>query len=181
MKNLFFKNYIKTVIELIEAKYIDYRFRNRPLVSISSNCEFQCPQNMYFDNFVNIGRGSLFSACYGKILVGEHSSFNTNVHINASVGGEIIIGKNVLVGPNVIMRTANHKFNDSNILIRNQGHDIGDIVIEDDVWIAAGVILLSGIKIGKGAVIGAGAVVTKDIPSMAVAVGNPAKVIKFRA
>ena len=181
MKNLSFKNYIRRVIELIEAKYIDYQFRNRPLVYISSKCEFQCPQNIYFDNFVNIGRGSFFSACFGKIVVGEHSSFNMNVHINASVGGEIIIGKNVLVGPNVVMRTANHKFTDSNKLIRNQGHNIGDIIIEDDVWIAAGVILLSGIKIGKGAVIGAGAVVTKDIPSMAVAVGNPAKVIKFRA
>ena len=122
-----------------------------------------------------------FSACKGKILVGENTAFNHNVHINASVGGEINIGKYVLVGPNVIMRTANHKFSDSNILIRNQGHVIGDIIIEDDVWIAAGAILLSGIKIGKGAVIGAGSVVTKDIPSMAVAVGNPAKVIKFRS
>jgi len=42
------------------------------------------------------------------------------------------------------------------------------------------VIILPGVTIGRGAVVGAGAVVSKDIPDYAVAVGNPAKVVKFR-
>ncbi len=42
------------------------------------------------------------------------------------------------------------------------------------------VLILSGVKIGKGAIIGAGAVVAKDIPSYAIAVGNPCKVVKYR-
>ena len=41
-------------------------------------------------------------------------------------------------------------------------------------------LILSGVKIGKGAIIGAGAVVAKDIPSYAIAVGNPCKVVKYR-
>ena len=56
----------------------------------------------------------------------------------------------------------------------------GAIVIEDDVWIGESAIIMSGVHIGRGAVIGAGAVVTKDIPPYAVAVGVPAKVIKYR-
>lgn len=56
----------------------------------------------------------------------------------------------------------------------------GAIVVEDDVWIGESAIIMSGVHIGRGAVIGAGAVVTKDIPPYAVAVGTPAKVIKYR-
>ena len=54
------------------------------------------------------------------------------------------------------------------------------ISIEDDVWIGANSVILPGVHIHHGAVIGAGSVVTKDIPANAIAVGNPARVIKFR-
>lgn len=54
------------------------------------------------------------------------------------------------------------------------------ITIGDDVWIGANCVILPGVHIHNGAVIGAGSVVTKDIPANAIAVGNPAKVIKFR-
>ena len=53
-----------------------------------------------------------------------------------------------------------------------------DVVINDDVWLGAGVIVLKGVTIGKGAVIGAGSVVTTDIPDYSIAVGNPARVVK---
>ncbi|MBN2064241.1 MAG: acyltransferase [Sedimentisphaerales bacterium] len=52
------------------------------------------------------------------------------------------------------------------------------INIEDDVWIGANSIILPGVTIGKGSVIGAGSVVTRKIPSMCIAAGNPARVIK---
>ncbi|MER9962673.1 hypothetical protein NKJ72_17180 [Mesorhizobium sp. M0045] len=54
------------------------------------------------------------------------------------------------------------------------------IQIEDDVWIGFGATLLSGIRIGRGAVVGAAAVVTKDVPSYAIMVGNPAKKVGSR-
>jgi acetyltransferase-like isoleucine patch superfamily enzyme len=56
----------------------------------------------------------------------------------------------------------------------------GYVEIGSDVLISANVIVLAGVKIGHGAVIGAGAVVNKDIPPYAIAVGVPAKVIKYR-
>ena len=56
----------------------------------------------------------------------------------------------------------------------------GDIVIGSDVWIAANTTILSGVTIGDGAIVGAGAVVVGDIPAYAVAVGNPARVIRKR-
>jgi phosphonate metabolism protein (transferase hexapeptide repeat family) len=54
------------------------------------------------------------------------------------------------------------------------------VTIGHDVWLGHGVIVLPGISIGTGAAIGAGAVVTKDIPPFAIAVGNPARVLRFR-
>jgi acetyltransferase-like isoleucine patch superfamily enzyme len=54
------------------------------------------------------------------------------------------------------------------------------IKIGDDVWIGARVIILPGVSIGSGVIIGAGAVVTKDIPDWAIAVGNPARVVRYR-
>jgi acetyltransferase-like isoleucine patch superfamily enzyme len=56
----------------------------------------------------------------------------------------------------------------------------GPIDIGHDVWIGANSIILSGVSIGTGAIIGAGSVVSKDVPPYAIAVGNPARVIKYR-
>ena len=52
------------------------------------------------------------------------------------------------------------------------------IILEDDCWIGAGVIVLPGITIGKGAIVGAGSIVTKNVEPFTVVVGNPAHAIK---
>lgn len=56
----------------------------------------------------------------------------------------------------------------------------GDIIIGNDVWIAADAIIMSGVTIGDGAVIGAAAVVAKDVPPYAIVVGNPGRIAKYR-
>lgn len=121
-----------------------------------------------------------FNADGSSIVVGNNTSFNRGVHINAADGGKIVIGDNCLIGPGVVMRTAGHKYSRSDRIIRDQGHDIADIVIENDVWVGANAVILGGVLIGMGAVVGAGAVVTKDVPPMAIVVGVPATVIKYR-
>ena len=54
----------------------------------------------------------------------------------------------------------------------------GDIVLEDDVWLATGVSVMGGVRIGKGTIVASGSVVTRDLPSGVLAAGSPAKVIK---
>lgn len=56
----------------------------------------------------------------------------------------------------------------------------GEIIVEDDVWVGRGTLILSGVRIGKGAIVAAGAVVTKDVPAFAIVGGNPARFIKWR-
>lgn len=55
-----------------------------------------------------------------------------------------------------------------------------DVVIGNDVWIGQEAIIMKGVKIGNGAVIGARSIVTQDIPDYAIAVGVPARIIKYR-
>ncbi|WP_405049171.1 hypothetical protein [Rhizobium sp. NZLR4b] len=64
--------------------------------------------------------------------------------------------------------------------IRHQKAEIGTVEIGNDVWIGAGAKILVNVKIGNGAVIGANAVVISDIPEYGVAVGSPARVVKYR-
>ncbi|MBO5480977.1 MAG: acyltransferase [Clostridia bacterium] len=66
------------------------------------------------------------------------------------------------------------------ININCQPNTVAAVEIGQDVWIGAGVKILKGSKIGNGAVIGAGAVVKGNIPENAIALGIPAKVIKYR-
>jgi len=90
--------------------------------------------------------------------------------------GQLIVGKHVMMGPEVMIITQDHKILPEGF----QDYVVAGIEIGDFAWIGARAIILKGVKIGKLAVIGAGAVVTKSIPDYAIAVGNPARVIKYR-
>jgi galactoside O-acetyltransferase len=164
----------------VRRAWFGARMRGCGRCNIGTGCTFICPETISIGDQVGIGRNSFFAADGGSISVGDHASFNAGVHINASAGGEIRIGAWCLIGPNTVMRTADHGYGDPSRFIRQQGHVVGDICIEDDVWIGANAVVLGGVRIGRGAVVGAGAVVTGDVPSMAVVGGVPAKVIKYR-
>ena len=110
--------------------------------------------------------------------IGTNVTFNRGVFITAR--DKITIGNDVLIGPYTTMNSGNHKFSDPNRMIRKQGYETRPITIGNNVWIAANVTILPGITIGDGAIIGAGAVVNKSIPPFAIAVGIPAKVIRYR-
>ena len=106
---------------------------------------------------------------------GHNVHFKNNIYANSNLtlvdDGHIYVGDNVMFGPNVVVTTANHPLDPSLWKIGYQYNK--DVIIEENVWIGSGVIIVPGIKIGKNSVIGAGSVVTKDIPSNVVAVGNP--------
>ncbi len=61
---------------------------------------------------------------------------------------------------------------------RITSEEIAPVVLEENVWVGAGAIILKGVRVGRDAVIGAGAVVTRDVPAGAVAAGNPAVVVR---
>ena len=107
---------------------------------------------------------------------------NTRIHgtcIHAY--NSITIGDNCLIAANCQIFDGNaHELSFDHVENRLNTRDNGrPIVIEDCVWIGANCLVLPGVRIGYGSVIAAGSVVTKDIPPMVVAGGNPAKVLKI--
>ena len=75
----------------------------------------------------------------------------------------------------------NYHFERTDIPISEQGMDFkGGIHIGKNCWIGANTVVLDGVKIGNDTIVGAGSVVAKDLPPLAIALGNPAKIIKMR-
>jgi acetyltransferase-like isoleucine patch superfamily enzyme len=112
------------------------------------------------------------------MTVGDGSSFGPYCFIGCS--GYISVGKNVMAGPRVSFFGENHIFSDIDLPIREQGVKWGNIVVEDNVWIGSGAIILAGVRIGEGAIIASGAVVTKDVEPFSIVGGVPARMIKYR-
>lgn len=113
-----------------------------------------------------------------KISIGSHTHITNNVILDGR--GTLTIGDDVLIGYQSIIMTYARGFRDRDTLIRLQPGSASPVVIGNDVWLGARVVVLPGVTIHDGAVIAAGAVVTKDVPAYAVAAGVPARVIGQR-
>lgn len=145
------------------SKNVDIRLRN--------NCELS------IGDFSHIGEGSLLDCEEGsKIEIGRNVTLFKFVFIVARES--VKIGDNCLIAEFSSIRDSDHSFTNPLIPIFQQGFNSAGISIDADVWIGKGSTVLKGVKIGEHTVIGANSVVTKSIPSMSIAVGAPAKVIK---
>ena len=117
------------------------------------------------------------------LVLGDHIEMNDYVHIAA--GEKVVIGNRVLIASKVFISDINHgqykgpQSDNPQTPPNERRLSTSPVYIEDHVWIGESVCIMPGVRIGFGSVIGAGAVVTKDIPARSVAVGNPAKVIKY--
>ena len=131
------------------------------------------------DKSVRFGRWCFFTSKGGEIVIGENTFLNTQVILNADIGGKIHISNDCMIGPRTIFRTANHNISNIHSIKLGQGHTFANIFVERNVWIGANVTVLSGVTIGENSVIAAGAVVTKDIPKNCLAAGVPAIVKKY--
>jgi len=119
----------------------------------------------------------------GYINIGDDVGLGTQTVVQSTYGSSVNLGADCMVAPQCyFIAGGTYKTDRADIPMRLQGVTMSKfgIEVENDVWIGANTTILTDIRIGKGAIIGAGAIVTKDIESMAVCVGNPAKMIKMR-
>ncbi len=129
------------------------------------------------DDKVTLNQQAILIGGSGGIRLGQGVEINCFGFIDGS--GGVDIEERTLVGPGVRIITYQHAF-DGREPICMQDSVTAPVRIGRDVWIGANVVIMSGVTIGEGAVVGAGAVVSRDIPAWAVAVGVPAKVLRYR-
>ncbi|RMG69362.1 MAG: antibiotic acetyltransferase [Bacteroidetes bacterium] len=156
-----------------------YRFRGQKLY-ISWACVVK---NCRFGYSNHISEQSILT----NVDVGDFSYIGARSHLN-----NVTIGKFSSIAPNVKAGLGTHPsrgfisshpafYAPSYGLVEKQAfEEYHQTTIGNDVWIGANSTLVDGVTIGDGAIIGAHAVVTKDIPPYAVAVGVPAKIIRYR-
>lgn len=155
---------IKSAIGIFKHYYIDPdpskfgHFGKDARIGIPA--DLKKPRNIYLYDFARIG-------CRSTIMTMGNSKF--------------IMKQGCLTAEGLVVVTSNHHQHIGQFLSgKNDDNVYKDIIVEEDVWIGINVTLLSGAHIGRGAIIGACSVVTKEIPPYAIAVGNPAKVVKFK-
>ena len=142
----------------VRSKYLSRKFKKAgKSLTVASGVKFRSMENLE---------------------VGDNVGISNDVFIQA-LGG-VKIGNNVIIGPGAKIWSVNHNVDDLERLIREQGYTHKEVIIEDDVWIAADAFVRPGTKIGKGAVIGACAVVGGEVEPYSVMAGNPARFIRSR-
>ncbi|MCA9952724.1 MAG: acyltransferase [Anaerolineales bacterium] len=138
-----------------------------------------CGDNVTIGAYASIKPTSYYGRNLGVGLrIGDHSNIGRYSYIGCS--GRITIGNNVMMGPRVGLFAENHRFTDTERLMREQGVEREPIRIEDDCWLASSSTILAGVTIGQGAIVAAGSVVTQDVAPYSIVAGSPAKLIRSR-
>jgi len=110
----------------------------------------------------------------GELEIGTNTFINYGCSIAANQ--KISIGPDCSIGTyGIILDNNYHRIEPDH---RYEVPESAPVILESRVWLGARVIVLPGVTIGAGSVIGAGSIVTRDIPPLSLAVGNPARVIK---
>ena len=162
--------------------FYSWRFYHFPLRSIIEKPDMLTnPKGISIGNNVYIRKGSRLEAIgeisnNPKIIIGDGTSIHLYFHCGAAES--VIIGKNVLIAGRVYISDHDHEFDHPTLPPCESGLITSPVIIEDEVWIGEGAVILKGVTIGKRAVIGANAVVTKDVAPYTVVGGVPAKLIK---
>ena len=147
-------------------------FRCRWIINNKHNMTI--PMNCFDPAYVCVGKGTygelkvVSFGKYGKLKIGNFCSIAENVTFLLDVEHKI---NTVSTYPFKVKILHKCKY---------EAFSKGDILLDDDVWIGYGSIIMSGVHIGQAAIVAAGAVVTKNVPPYAIVGGVPAKVIKYR-
>lgn len=169
------KQFIKHLISLIRKSYFQLSGKD---IKIGKYVYLSNDSTLFGKNLINDGC-RIISTNIGKYSYVSPNSILTNCNIGryTSIGPGCKIGLGI--HPIDSPSTSPHLYNKT-LHKRRRDADFQETVIGHDCWIGANACILGGVKIGNGVVIGAGAVVTKNMPDYAIAVGVPAKIIRYR-
>lgn len=195
---LFAYIYPQIIIDKWQATkvYFYSGYKSRKFKHIGSNTTIGTHSVYYGEKFISIGSNSSIGD-YGRltayyfyektlqtfipsIVIGDNCHIGPQSHITAI--NKIEIGNNVLTGPRILITDNSHgQANISQLDVAPNYRPLssnGPVIIEDNVWIGEGAMIMPNVHIGKSSIIAANSVITKDVPAYSIVAGIPAKVIK---
>lgn len=114
-----------------------------------------------------------------SLIIGDNVAIGFDCAFQA--GGGIEIHDRAAFGPGCKVWSLNHRFDDVNSPMLDQGYECKKVVIGKDVWLAANVFIMPGVELGEGCIVSAGSVVgARKYPAFSIISGNPARVIGNR-
>jgi acetyltransferase-like isoleucine patch superfamily enzyme len=150
------------------------------------------PAALFGERYVSIGEGT---------VIGPHVTLSAGVSPEHELGDvevvrigdrcligkgsgivgheRVVVGDDVFTGHYVYITDANHGYEDTRVPPGRQFAPSQPVTIGDGAWLGHGAIVLPGAVVGRHAIVGAGSVVTGSLPDFCVAVGNPARVIRY--
>lgn len=150
-------------------------------VSLSEGVEFKITDGgkLSIASDVYVGRGVSIHAQSSEISIGARTFVGAWTTIVACES--IMIGSDCLIAERVTLRDQDHRIHgDPSLPIHGAAMDVAPIRIGNDVWVAAGAVVLKGVSLGDGAVVAANAVVRADVPARAIVAGVPARIVGYR-
>jgi acetyltransferase-like isoleucine patch superfamily enzyme len=165
--------------------------RGLPMIRRAKGATIKIGENLILNNSTRYNTAGINHKC---VLAASQKGATLEIGNNVGMSGVSIvaseyikIGNNVNLGANVCIYDTDFHSLDYKIRRNERTWDSdklneytrsSPVIIEDDVWVGANVIILKGVTVGARSILGAGSVVTKNIPKDSIAAGNPAKVIK---
>jgi acetyltransferase-like isoleucine patch superfamily enzyme len=128
--------------------------------------------------WVHVGDQNRLRAHEGTLRIGDKTVLGRDNTINCYL--DIEIGERTLISDWVYICDFDHRIDDLDLPIKDQGIVKSPVRIGSDVWVGTKVTVLRGVRVGEGAVLAAHAVVRSDVPAYAVAAGVPARIVKDR-
>lgn len=189
MTNIFYTG-INMIISMIRTSYRlkTVNRRGRGCI-VGKGLEIINGQFMSFGSNIHISNYSRIETIYKSddkynapnLIIGDNVTMEWFTHV--ACASQITIGNGTLIGSNVFITDHNHAYTSPDTYKVDPSTtplEIKPVHIGERCWIGEHVCILPGVTIGDDCIIGAGAVVTKDIPDSSIAVGVPAKPIKYR-
>lgn len=160
-------------------------FRPEDLAGCGDDCVFEPgalvfhPERVHLGRNVYVGHYAILKGYHNNdLIIGDETWVGQQCFLHSA--GGLRIGARVGIGPAVRIITSSHREAGRDVPILSSPLRFAPVVIEDDVDLGVGAIVLPGVTIGRGAQIGAGSVVTANVPAFGVAAGVPARVLRER-